>query len=195
MDLAVPPTSRTNQRAFTLIEMVIVLTVLGLLAVIAVPRIDLGRFQANSAMQGTGSTILMAQRMAVTKQHDVIVLFDVNSQALLVHEDANNDGAVDAAERERRYPLGDKVLFGRGGAPLHSIGANDIMFTKVVRGMPAVTFRRNGSASEAGGFYMTTRRAVNSGGIATDGRVIEIERATGRASWYRYVNSEWKRGF
>lgn len=180
---------------FTLIEIVIVLTIIGLLAAIAIPQIDLGKYQANSAMQGVGSTLLAAQRLAVTKQHDVVVTFDAATNGMRIHEDADNDGTVDATERDLRYPMGDKVVFGRGGAPQHPIGAGPITFTKVVRGLPAVIFHRNGSASESGGFYLTTRRAINAGGIPTDGRVLEIERSTGRASWYRFDGTAWQRGF
>lgn len=187
--------SNVYRQGFTLIEIVIVLAIIGLLAVIALPNIDLGRYQANSAMQGVGSTLLAAQRRAVTRQHDVVVTFNVPNNAISIHEDANNDGVVDANERNIAYPVGDKVVFGNGGAPNHPIGAGPITFSKIVRGLPAVTFHRNGSASESGGFYLTTRRAVNAGGIPTDGRVIEIERSTGRASWYRYVNGAWTRGF
>jgi hypothetical protein len=61
--------------------------------------------------------------------------------------------------------------------------------------MPAVVFHRDGSASEAGGFYLTSTRAATSGAHVEDTRAIELERATGRASWYKYGPPLWRRAF
>jgi type II secretory pathway pseudopilin PulG len=181
---------------FTIVEIVIVLSIIGLLTAIVAPRIDLERYQVNTAMEGVGATLLMAQRMAVTKQHDVIVIFDVANAGIMIHEDANNDGTQDDGERVRREPLGDKVVFGRAGAPAHRIGDEVVTFDRAVEGRPALTFHRNGSASEAGGFYLTARRAVNANGdLPGYARAVEIVRATGRVSWHRFVNDTWQRGF
>lgn len=62
-------------------------------------------------------------------------------------------------------------------------------------GLPALTFHRDGSASEEGGFYITSRRAQVVGGYPQDTRAVEVERATGRPSWYRAGINEWHRGF
>lgn len=181
---------------FTIVEIVIVLTIIGLLTAIVAPRIDLERYQVNTAMEGVGATLLMAQRLAVTKQHDVVVSFDLPNAAILIHEDADNDGAVDDDERQRREPLGDKVIFGRAGAPAHRIGDEVVTFDQVHEGRPAMTFHRNGSASQAGGFYLTARRAANANGeLPSYARAVEVVRATGRVSWHRYVNDSWQRGF
>jgi hypothetical protein len=130
--------------------------------------------------------------MAVTRQHDVLVLFDVANQMIHVHEDTDNDGVRDAGERQRGYPLGDGVVFGLNGATARAMGATPITFTQVFQGMPAVVFHRVGSASEARGIYLTSQRA----GHPEDTRAIEVERSTGRVSWYKFgPPSTWKRGF
>lgn len=180
---------------FTLIELVLVMVIIGALTGIALPHIDLQRYRAETAMQGIGTVLLASQRLAVTRQHDVIVRFDVPGGAVVVHEDADNDQTLDAGERERRVPLGDEVVFARAAAPAHPMEPNVIGFSRVVRGLPAVTFHRNGAASEAAGFYLTTRRAVNGNDHPEDTRFVEVDRATGRASWFRYVNADWQRGF
>jgi prepilin-type N-terminal cleavage/methylation domain-containing protein len=190
-----PRRQHRERSGFTITEVVTVLVVIGVLAAITLPKIDLARYQAETAMQGVGTTLLAAQRLAVTRQHDVIVKLDAAGHALVIHEDGNNDRTVESGERERRVSLGDQVVFGRGSAPPHPLSGDVMAFTKRVVGMPAVTFHRNGSASEAGGFYLTTRREAAYGGHSDDTRLIWVDRATGRTSWYRHLDSGWRRGF
>jgi prepilin-type N-terminal cleavage/methylation domain-containing protein len=181
-----------DKSGFTMIELLIVVILVSLIATIAAPRINLTRYKVEGGMMAVSSTMFGAQRLAVTRQHDVIVLFDVGNQMMYVHEDANNDGARDAGERQRGYPLGEQVVFGLNGAAARPMGASPITFTQTRQGMPAVVFHRVGSASEAKGLYLTSRRANH----PEDTRAIEVERSTGRVSWYRFSPpSSWKRGF
>jgi hypothetical protein len=163
--------------------------------VIALPRINVTRYQIDSGMRSLGSGMQAAQRRAISRQHDIIVFFDVNNQIVRVHEDRDNNGQVDTGELIRALPIGDKVVLGRGNAPAHPIGAGPVTFTKQISNIPAVTFHRNGAASEQGGVYMTSRRALNTGAHPEDTRLLEIERATGRVSWHRYTGSAWEREF
>ncbi len=180
---------------FTMVEVVMVVATMGLLTAVALPKLDLSRFRAIASMQAIGTTLLAAQRLAVSRQHNVIVSFDQSASALIVHQDANNDNVVNGAEVVRRIPLGEKIVFGRASTPAHALGPAAINFTKRIAGRPAVIFRRNGSASEHGSLYVTTRHAAMQGGRLQDTRLLEIERATGRASWYRYGGSGWQRVF
>jgi Tfp pilus assembly protein FimT len=178
-----------------MVELMSVLVIVGIMAAIAAPRLDLSHYRVESAMQALGSTLLVAQRAAVVKQHDVVVSFDAAARMVHVHEDADNDARVDAGEYVKYRPLDAGVALGRGGAPAFRIGAGPVSFTRVQAGRPAVTFHRNGTASEEGGVYLTSTRAARSGGHAADARVIIVDRATGRPTWYNYTRLTWKRGF
>jgi hypothetical protein len=171
------------------------MVILGLVVAFAAPKIDMTRYRVESSMQGIGMTMLAAERQAITQQHDVILLFDVPNNKIRIHDDANNNGVIDAGERVRGVPLGDGIVFGRATAPARPMGPGPVTFTKVINGFPALVFHRDGSASEAGGFYLTSVRAATSGAHLEDSRSIELERATGRASWYKYGAPVWRRAF
>lgn len=184
--------NRKDNAGFTMIELLIVVILVSLIATIAAPRINLTKYRVEGGMRAVQSVMFGAQRMAVTRQHDVIVLFDAPNQMIYVHEDANNDGIRDAGERQRGYPLGDGVVFGLNGATARAMGPGPITFTQIFQSKPAVVFHRVGSASEARGVYLTSQRA----GHPEDTRAIEVERSTGRVSWYKFSPpSTWKRGF
>ncbi|HMA40378.1 MAG TPA: GspH/FimT family pseudopilin [Gemmatimonadales bacterium] len=187
--------ARPRPFGFSLIEMLIVLVVIGLLVGITAPRIDVVKYRLEAGMQGVGMTLLAAERQAITQQHDVVVTFDVPNGVIHIFDDANNNGVKDAGERERGMTLAEGVVFGRAEAPARPMGAGPVTFTRVVNGLPALVFHRDGSASENGGFYLTSTRAVQSGKHLEDTRSVEVERATGRATWYRYGPPAWRQAF
>jgi len=177
---------------FTLIEAVMVMVLVGLIAAFAVPRLDFSRFRVNGAVRGVVGVLALAQRSAITLQNNVNVVFNTTTQQITVHEDVNNDNVINSGERTRSYPVGEGVEFGRGGAPARLYGVDMVSFTRRLNGMPELIFRRDGSASESGGLYLTTTRAALTA-TPQDARSIEVVRATGRAEWYRYDGSAWKR--
>lgn len=183
-----------SRSGFTLAELMIVVAMIGIVATIAIPNIHLGQFQANAAMQSVGSVLMSSQRLAVTRQHDVVVRFDTNNNVITVLNDTDDDGTKDLSEVQRAFPLGDGIIFGRGAAPARPGASTTVTFTRVTNGMPSVTFHRNGSASQNGGFYLVSpRRSYGESGAHA--RYVEITRSTGRPAWYRYTGSAWKRGF
>ncbi len=188
----------TGRVGVTLVEMLVVIGLFGLMAAIVAPRIDFEHYQIEGGMQAASTTLMAAQREAVAKQHNVVVMFDTVNSSLRILYDLNNNGSVDLSERIRVLQLDTHVRFGRAGAPVlpAPLDANAISFTHPTSGLPSVTFHRNGSASKAGGFYLTSVRAA--AGVAThqrDTRALELYRATGRPEWWRYNGTTWTRGF
>jgi prepilin-type N-terminal cleavage/methylation domain-containing protein len=180
---------------FTIIEILIVLVVVGIVVAMAAPKIDTVKYRLESDMQGIGMALMAAERQAITEQHDVLVTFDVTGGVIHIIGDKNNNGVKDADERTRGVALSEGVVFGRASAPPRPMGPGPVTFTRVIGGFPALVFHRDGSGSEAGGFYITSTRAVTSGARPEDSRAIEMERATGRGTWYRYGPPVWRRAF
>jgi prepilin-type N-terminal cleavage/methylation domain-containing protein len=183
------------RRGFSTLELMLVMTIMGMMAAITLTRIDLAKFEANSAVQVLSTSMVAAQREAITKQHDIILTFDAPQRTVRIIWDRDSDGAIDNGERIRAIPLEGRIGFGLGGAPPRAFGANPINFDREIAGRPTLIFHRNGSASGIGGFYLTTSRAMAASGHATDTRAVEIVRATGRTEWHRWTGSAWKRGF
>jgi prepilin-type N-terminal cleavage/methylation domain-containing protein len=184
-------------RGFTLLETLLVVAVMGVLAIVALPRIDLYRIQANAGVQILSTTMVAAQREALTKQHDIILTFDAGNKRMRMIWDANSNSNIDAGEKIRTIPLDTRLAFGLGGAPARAFGTAAINFNRTINGLPALVFHRNGSASGIGGFYLSSTRAVLDGTTKwnRDTRAVEIVRATGRTEWFRYNGSAWMRGF
>jgi prepilin-type N-terminal cleavage/methylation domain-containing protein len=186
-----------KRAGFTLIELMIVITMISILLGIAVWKVDVARYQINGDQQVVGTAFISAQRQAIAKQYNVIVIFDDVGNTLRIVGDANNNGQLDAGEPVRSIYLGDRVRYGIGSASPLAWGASPISFTQTEgsTGLPAVTFYRNGSASESRGIYLASTRALVDPTFAKDVRAIHVERATGRAEWWHYDGSTWIRGF
>lgn len=188
--------AQANQQGFTLVEALIVVAIIGVLIGIALPAIDPFRPRVESAMLSLGTTLQAAQRAAVARQHDVVVAIDTAGGRVVVHYDANNNGVRDAGERVRTWPIDDPLVLASGVAPARWFGPAGVSFPAGPTGHPTVTFRRGGSASLAGGLYLTTRQSA--GGLAKrrhDTRALEVVRATGRVEWFRHTGDQWRRGF
>jgi prepilin-type N-terminal cleavage/methylation domain-containing protein len=188
-----PTLGNRDRRGFTLIEALTVIVIIGLMAGIAIPRSGVATYRANSGAQVVATTLIYAQRQAISRQTDTRVAFDVANNELRIHEDANNDNVIDLNERVTMTALPEGVTFGRGAAPARAMGGAVVTFTRTQGLLPVVIFRRDGSASENGGAYVTTVDGLSVGRTA-DVRAVELSRATGRASWFSYATGAWKEG-
>jgi prepilin-type N-terminal cleavage/methylation domain-containing protein len=184
---------------FTLVEMLIVIIIVGITAAIALPRINLSGIRSKSSVQSLGTTMLALQREAIARQHNVVVVIDATRRQLRVVDDSTNNEQITAGERIRTVSLGEGVVFGKPAAvTARPFGGNAINFisTEASTALPDIVFYRNGSAKEAGGFYLSTAKAMaGAAGHGDETWAMEISRATGRAEWLRWNGTTWIRGF
>lgn len=191
------PGAAGSRRGFTLIEMLIAMIIIGILAAITVPRLDTSKGRAKAAALRLGTTLLAVQREAIGKQHQMVVMIDPAGRRLRILDDSTNDGTWNNNERVRSVEIGDGIAFGRpANVTARLFGSAAVSFTNVepTTGLPAIVFYRNGSTQEYGGLYISSPKALS--GATSEGIwAVEITRATGRAEWYNWNGTSWKRGF
>ena len=136
------------EAGFTLIEILAVLALIGILVTLAGPRVDLAHYRLTGAMSDVGSRLFVAQRTALQTQHDVVVAIDADESRMRVHQDLNRNHRVDEGEPAVWEEIPEGIRFGRGAAGAMAGYTDDVSFDARQDGYPAVTFYRNGSASE-----------------------------------------------
>ena len=63
----------SNPRGFSLVEMLGVIVIIGMMASIALPRTGVATYKANSGAQVVASTLVYAQRQAISRQANTLV--------------------------------------------------------------------------------------------------------------------------
>jgi Tfp pilus assembly protein FimT len=172
-----------RNRGFTTIELSMTLVLTGVVLGLGLQRVDSSSWRLDAAGQQVVQRVRAARALAVLKQHDVVLSFDIDGRALQLHEDANGNGVVDDGERVFREGLDGKSEFTNEGIPaFRGFEDGPVTFENNV-----VTFRRNGSASQEGAIYVGRPGAEK-------GRVIVISRATGYAEMHKHNGTSWISG-
>ncbi len=179
----------SRRRGFSMIELLTTLIIMGIVAMMAVPKMDLSHMKSDAALRQVTTLFVQAQRTALTKQYNVIVSIDVPNNRLRLIEDRNNSSAIDAGDRTMWMALEPGTTFAVTPTPVDGMGGT-VTFTKpkTIDGYPSVIFRRNGAASSDGVVFFTAR--------VTDIqslRAVVVTQSTGRAEPYKYTGSSWVR--
>jgi prepilin-type N-terminal cleavage/methylation domain-containing protein len=174
---------------FTLAEIGVVVIIMGVLAAVAIPLLTPSRFRVNASVVELSTELMAAQRLAVLQGHNVVIAFDEDDRTARVHQDADNDGRIQASERTKLVHLGEGVGFGRVGAPKIGNSSLALTFTQRQGTLPKLTFHRNGSASEEGFIYLT---GTSGAAVAQNSRAIQVIRATAKVKCWSYQVGSWR---
>jgi Tfp pilus assembly protein FimT len=173
---------------YTLAETALVIVLLGIFAGLAISKVNFAGFRADASGRQVRSTLQVAERLAVTRQYNVIVSFDTVKQTMRMVEDLNNNGVADSGERVTWYPLEQGTAFttppvGINGIVTQSVSGSGL---QIIDGMPSLIFMRSGASSTDLEVYLT---AINA--VADSFRGITVTQSTGRTVYEKYIQGVW----
>jgi prepilin-type N-terminal cleavage/methylation domain-containing protein len=189
-----------HRRGYTLIEMMIVVTLIAIVTATAMPHIDYQAFRQDAAARAIKTAMQGAQAYAVSSQHNVFVDVDQPHNVLYVVYDYNDNLQWDQANGEHliAVPLQDGATIAQppaalpgAGAPAAGVGIGMttpgvVQVAGKTTATLGYTYRGDGAVSTDVQIYINSKR-----GLTRDWRAVSIIPATGRVDWYKYVNGVW----
>jgi prepilin-type N-terminal cleavage/methylation domain-containing protein len=177
----------SRRSGFSMLELMTTLIILGIMAAMAVPRLDFSRMRSDAALRQLTSLFVQAQRTALSKQYNVIVSVDAANSRLRFIEDKNNSNTFDTGDRDYWMALEPGVVFVDAPVPLEGFSGR-VSFARIrmLDGFPSVIFRRNGAASSDASMFVTAKPS-DAGAI----RGLTITQSTGRAEPFKYNGIRW----
>ncbi len=179
----------SRRRGFSMIELLTTLIIMGMIAAMAVPRIDMSRMRGDAALRQMTTLFVQAQRTALSKQYNVILSVDIATNRVRLVEDRNNSNTFDTGDRMMWMALEPGVRFTTSPAPLDGMSGTVVFLKpKLIDSFTSVIFRRNGAASSDGALFFTSK-PTDPGAT----RAITITQSTGRADPFKYNGTTWVR--
>lgn len=188
---ALPARPRARS-GFTVVELVMAMIMVGIMATLVLPKVRIGNSVVDTSARTISMSLMVAQREAVSRQHNVLVVFDTAQHTARTVWDLNNNRVADGGEKSRPFLLPEQLAFGLPpGVPALS-GITETAGAGGAPEGPMVVLQRSGSADRVAIVYLTTKRAL-AGSNEVDARALYIVRATGRPMWYSWTGSDWRR--
>lgn len=189
--LSTRPWSRAR-RGFTIIELCVVLIMVGIIAGMAMPRLNYQRYRADAAARVTRAVLQTSQRAAIMRQTNMLIVFDIAQRRMHVIEDSNNNYSYDAGERIRVRPLEEGAIFVMPTAAVPGTAVPTSPVTgpnlTTVWGLPALAFLRDGASSTDVNIYVCSARC-----LPENQRALVLTQASGRTESWRHNGSTWRR--
>jgi prepilin-type N-terminal cleavage/methylation domain-containing protein len=178
---------------FSLIELLLVISMIGILAALALPKILVDNAEVDTATRTLGMSLMVAQREAVSRQHNVLLVIDDDAHTITTVWDANNNNVADAGEKTRPFLLPERVVLGRPSS-VSALGTatESVPSMQLLGDRPMLVLQRNGSVDRGVTLYLSTLASM-AGASAADARAVVVARATARPDRYAWTGSAWKR--
>jgi Tfp pilus assembly protein FimT len=183
-----PVGARRRRPGSTLTETILVMVLIGIFTALAVPKINLPGFRADASARQVRMTLQVAQRLAVTRQYNVIISFDTANQTMRMVEDLNNNGVPDAGERVTWHPLPEGTHFATPPAGVFGPVSQSVSGASIqtIDGMPSIIFLRSGASSTDLEVYLTSLA-----GAPDYFRGVTVTQSTSRTVYEKYLNAVW----
>ena len=181
-----------RRTGFSMIELLMVMVIISLTAAWALPKFSIARYRADAAGRLVRTQLSTAQRLAITRQSDVIVSFDVTYNRLRVVQDFNNNDTLNTGDiiNYRGLEEGAKFVTPAWAGPNGTtptapfVGAG----LRTISSLPSIIFHRDGSGSTDLEVYVTMRDAVKE-----EYRCVVVTGSTGKTDLFKWNGVTWIR--
>lgn len=187
-------TPRTRRRAFTLIEILMVMALIGILAGWAVSRVSTTRYRMDANIRLLQNLLIGAQQTAIARNIHVQLMFDASSDdqhRVRILLDADNDGQVSVSETVTYRALdGARFLSPTttidGDTPAYATGSGLVGSRPPL--LQAISIGPNGALAGDVVIYIGTVA-----GRGNDLRALAITGATARTAFWSHAGGSWTR--